>query len=255
MSLETPRHRYQQVADHIRAAIGSGEYRPGSKLPSQPKLAEEFGITQRTVGNAIAVLRREGLVRVVDNVGAYVREVPPIPRFANKRYTTSSREADGARGAFDSELRERGHETTTSLVQHGRVEAPEHAARALGLEEGAPVAIRKRHMLADETPVQVATSYIPWDLAEGTAILEEDTGPGGTYSRLAEKGHGPARFTEAIRIRTVTPDEADFLKSDPEQQVFEILHTAWDENDRAVEICVHVMPTYQWELHYEWPAN
>lgn len=255
MSLEAPRHRYQQVADHIRDAILSGEYPPGSKLPSQPKLADEFGITQRTVGAAIAVLRREGLVRVVDNVGAFVREIPPIPRFANKRYTKASREAGGARGAFDSELRKRGHTTQTAVVQLGQVEAPKEAADALGLDQGAPVAIRKRHMFADDTPVQIATSYIPWTLAEGTAILNEDTGPGGTYSRLAEKGHGPKRFTEVIKTRTVTPEEAEFLKVDSEQQVFSILHTAWDAEGQPVEICFHVMPTFQWELHYEWPAD
>lgn len=255
MSLEAPRHRYQQVADHIRAAISSGEYEPGSKLPSQPKLAEQFGITQKTAGAAIAVLRREGLVRVVDNVGAFVREVPPIPRFATKRYTKTSRESGNARGAFDSEMRDRGHETKTEIVQLGQVPAPKEAAEALGLDEGAPVAIRKRHMFADEIPVQVATSYIPWALAEGTAILEEDTGKGGTYSRLAEKGYGPKRFTEAIKIRTASPEEAKSLKVDAEQQVFAILHTAWDEKDQPVEICIHVMPTFQWELHYEWPAD
>lgn len=255
MTLETPRHRYQQVADHIRAAISSGEYEPGSKLPSQPTLAERFGITQRTAGAAIAVLRREGLVRVVDNVGAFVRELPPLPRHAATRYTKASRETGNARGAFDSELRGQGHETKTEIVQLGQVPATKEAAEALRLTEGAPVAIRKRHMSTGTTPVQVATSYIPWALAEGTAILEEDTGKGGTYSRLTEQGHAPTRFTEAVKTRTATPEEAEFLNVDPEQQVFAILHTAWDARDQPVEVCFHVMPTFQWELHYEWPAG
>jgi hypothetical protein len=38
---------------------------------------------------------------------------------------------------------------------------------------------------------QLATSYIPWSLAEGTQMAEPDSGPGGSYSRLADIGHGP----------------------------------------------------------------
>jgi hypothetical protein len=35
-------------------------------------------------------------------------------------------------------------------------------------------------------------------------MAERDTGPGGIYSRLADIGHGPARFTEDVSARMPT---------------------------------------------------
>lgn len=254
MALETPKPRYRQVADLLREAIRQGDYAPGSALPSQPELAERFDIAQTSVSKAIGILRREGLVRTT-NAGSVVRDIPTIPRYAVSRYTAEARESGTSRGAFDAELRGLGLEPRTDLVAWGRSEAPETAAAALKITVGTAVALRKRHMFADDHPVQIATSFIPWNLAEGTAIAEQDTGPGGTYSRLAEIGRGPVRFTESLRVRIPEPDEAVFLRMSEEQQVYEVLHTALDAQGEPVEICIHVMPVHQWELHYEWPAE
>jgi GntR family transcriptional regulator len=110
-------------------------------------------------------------------------------------------------------------------------------------------------MYAADTPVQLATSYVPWSIAEGTQLEQTDTGPGGTYSRLAELGHAPARFTETIALRPPTSEEADFLRLSDEQHVLAILHVAWTADKRPVEVTIHVLPPHQWELHYDWPAE
>ena len=36
-------------------------------------------------------------------------------------------------------------------------------------------------------------------------MIERDSGPGGIYSRLADVGHGPVRFTEEVATRMSTP--------------------------------------------------
>ena len=82
-----------------------------------------------------------------------------------------------------------------------------------------------------------------------------DTGPGGTYSRLADLGHAPARFTETITLRPPTSEEADFLRLSDEQHVLSIFHVAWTSDARPVEVTIHVLPPHQWELHYDWPAE
>lgn len=53
-----------------------------------------------------------------------------------------------------------------------------------------------------------------------------DTGPGGTYARLAELGHAPARFREDLRSRMPQPDEADRLDIKPGTPVIDILRLA-----------------------------
>jgi DNA-binding GntR family transcriptional regulator len=58
---------YEQAADHIAAAITSGELEHGQKLPAERDLAEAWGIAYLTVRRAMQELRDRGLV--VSRVG------------------------------------------------------------------------------------------------------------------------------------------------------------------------------------------
>jgi DNA-binding GntR family transcriptional regulator len=110
-------------------------------------------------------------------------------------------------------------------------------------------------MYASNVPVQLATSWLPLDIAAGTQLAETDTGPGGAYSRLAELGHAPAAFIEIVRVRPPTGHEARFLRMDPEQRVIAIRRNARTAAGRIVEVNDIVLPAHQWELVYDWPAE
>ena len=88
--------------------------------------------------------------------------------------------------------------------------------------------------------------------SRGTSI---DTGPGGTYSRLADIGLGPVRFSEDVRARIPTSEEEAFFSLSEAQQVFEIIHVAWLEDGRAVEYRIDALPIFQWIMHFEWNAE
>ena len=90
---------------------------------------------------------------------------------------------------------------------------------------------------------------------EGTPMAERDSGPGGIYSRLADIGHAPVRFTEDVSTRMPTPEEAEFLRLTPPQPVFFLVRVAYDANDRPVETCEHIMSGDRWQLSYAWAAD
>jgi GntR family transcriptional regulator len=252
----TSRSQYRQLADTLRAAIVRGDYPPGSQLTSEPELAEQYGVSRPTVNRALAILSNEGLVRPERGRGTFIHELPVMARAAVQRYARPEREADGqARGAFDGEVRRLGFEPRSELIEVGPVVAPGDVAEALHLGAEDVALIRKRHMYASDVPVQLATSYVPWTIAGGTRLTEADTGPGGTYSRLAELGHPVARFTERVTVRTPSPEEEDFLRLTEEQKVFSIFHLAFDQDGRPVEVTVHTLPTHQWVLDYAWPID
>jgi len=255
MPIKRAPSQYRQLADLLREAILRGDYAPGSTFPSEPELAAEHGLSRPTVNRALLVLRGEGLIRVERGRGTIVRSVPTIRRYATTRYARENRESEGARGAFDTEIARLGFEPHSELVQVGQVRPPADVAKALALGHTDDTLIRKRHMYAADTPVQLATSFVPWSIADGTRLEEADTGPGGTYSRLAELGYAPARFTETIALRAPTPGEADFLRLSDEQHVLVIFHVAWTSAGRPIEVTIHVLPPHQWELNYEWPAE
>ncbi|MBT2365813.1 GntR family transcriptional regulator [Streptomyces sp. ISL-10] len=74
-NLITARERLRdQVAHALRAALISGELRPG-EVYSAPGLAEDFGISATPVREAMLDLAREGLVEPVRNKGFRVTEV------------------------------------------------------------------------------------------------------------------------------------------------------------------------------------
>ncbi|GAB3182971.1 GntR family transcriptional regulator [Streptomyces incanus] len=50
------------MADELRARIRSGELRPGQRMPTQAKLADEFGVERGAVRQALRILQSEQLL-------------------------------------------------------------------------------------------------------------------------------------------------------------------------------------------------
>lgn len=255
MSLEDPRAQYRQLADLLRAAIERGDYPAGSRFPSEPELAERHGVGRLTVNKAVSILRSQGLVRVERGRGTIVRELPLLLiRESVGRQRPGTRDAGEARGAFQAEMERLGL-AARSEVDVSEVASPEDVAELLAIGGGEPVLARRRRMFANDVPVQLATSYLPLDVAAGTPIAETDTGPGGTYSRLAELGHAPAVFRESVRVRPADEGEARFFRMDADQRVMVIRRVARTATGRIIEVNDMVLPAHQWALEYEWDAE
>jgi DNA-binding GntR family transcriptional regulator len=62
------------VADSLREAIYSGRFRPGQRI-GQVSVAQELGVSQTTVRDALAALERDGLVERAVNQGAVVTQL------------------------------------------------------------------------------------------------------------------------------------------------------------------------------------
>ncbi|MFD7595717.1 GntR family transcriptional regulator [Kitasatospora sp. NPDC059812] len=79
--MPTPRNNgplYLQFARAIQERIDTGEYPPGSRLPSEPELCGQFGANRLTVRQAIAELDRAGAIEIRRGVGTFVRR--PVVR-------------------------------------------------------------------------------------------------------------------------------------------------------------------------------
>jgi GntR family transcriptional regulator len=244
---------YRQIADHLRAGIREGQYPEGTPLPSETQLAEMYDVTRMTARQAVDVLKNEGLVRSEHGRGVFVRQRPTVHRLARNRFTRQRRET--GKGAYDVEMKELGFTPGVELVEVGPVTPSDEIVKRLQLDPGEQALIRQRRMYANDEPMQLATSYIPWSLAKGTPMAERDTGPGGIYSRLADIGHAPVRFTEDVSARMPTPEEAEFLRLTPPQPVFFLIRVAFDGKDRPVETCEHIMSGDRWQLSYAWEAD
>jgi GntR family transcriptional regulator len=73
---QAPTPLYYQLAEKLVAGIRSGEYAPGSRIPSEHQLAALYGIGRPTVRQAIDSLVRKGLLSRRRGSGTYVCEPP-----------------------------------------------------------------------------------------------------------------------------------------------------------------------------------
>jgi DNA-binding FadR family transcriptional regulator len=73
------RPAYVQVADQLREAIRSGQFAPGSQLPSYEALMKMYGVSITVIRSAVRELKTEGLVYTHQGKGAFVRDPLPPP--------------------------------------------------------------------------------------------------------------------------------------------------------------------------------
>ena len=247
--IAVPKSQYAQVADLLRGRIEDGTYPKGSLLPSEDRLADELRLSRVTVNKALGLLRASGDVRVRRGMGTQVRTLPRIQRDAQARYASRQ---EGT-GAGEVEARRLNLHSRTAYGEIGQVTPPARVADVLRLGKDDSTLLRPRVLYADEEPTQIADSYMPWSIVGGCEpLLRDDTGPGGSYGRLAEIGHGPIRFVEDVTVRMPTEVERAVLDLEPVQPVFEIWHVAYTGEDLPVEVCIHVMPGHLWQLRYAW---
>ncbi|MBJ7442719.1 MAG: FadR family transcriptional regulator [Sphingobium sp.] len=68
---------YQRVALEIERGIREGVHQPGSRLPPERDLAEQFSVSRPTIREAIIALEIRQLVEVRHGSGVYVVVAPP----------------------------------------------------------------------------------------------------------------------------------------------------------------------------------
>jgi GntR family transcriptional regulator len=67
-----PEPPYKQIAAILRKRIESGQYAPGTRIPTESELVEAFEVARSTARRAVEALRETGLVYTVPGRGTYV---------------------------------------------------------------------------------------------------------------------------------------------------------------------------------------
>jgi len=98
-------------------------------------------------------------------------------------------------------------------------------------------------------------SYLPLHIADGTAITEVNTGPGGIYARLEEAGHELGHFVEEVTARMPTSDERRRLELADGVPVLVVVRTAFDIAGQPLEVCDTVKAAPAYVLEYDIPAR
>lgn len=188
---------WRSIAQKLENEITDGRMEPGSKLPTENELAEMFQANRHTVRRALASLEEDGLVRVEQGSGWYVREQVIAYAVSRKTYFSEN---------LSRESRIPGRE----VLGHGSVPAPGAVAKALGLKEGSPVVWIESVGQADGRRINVSTRFFPQARFQGIADAYKQTGS--ITSCMTQAGvKDYHRRTTSITARLPTSEEAKLL--------------------------------------------
>lgn len=117
-----PANRGEEVYQSLRDRIVHGAY-PTARLPSEPALCDEFGVSRPVVRETLARLRVEGLVTSRQGAGTFVRApgegredargIAPVRNLSDIRQCFEFRAALEGEAAFHAAL----HRTETDLAE------------------------------------------------------------------------------------------------------------------------------------------
>ena len=151
---------YAAVKASLKRRIAQGGWQPGTRLPSERELVQQFACARMTVHRALRELEEEGLIERRQGSGSFVAELHPISNLLRVR-------------DIADEIAERGHGHTTRVcgLSQDAADAPLAAAMRLGvgapvfhvqlvhLENGVPIQFEDRHVNPALAPDLLAQDF------------------------------------------------------------------------------------------------
>src|SRR5690348_9563657 len=241
IDLEPRTPKYILVLNALRQRIDTGTYAPGAALPSENQLAGEFDVSRPTVLKALGYLKQDGWIESQQGEANFVRGKPTARRTVPAH----------ARAALDAD-----ESTAVELLSVAPVLADRRVAGILGIAEGTPVYRRVRRSVDESGPVELVSTFLPVEIAVGSAATKTEPIDGSLLVHLAERkgirGDYAVQWTSA---RRPTAEEAELLNLDADAPVLAVtiaVHTAAGE---AVLVSDLTLPGARHELEDTYPLS
>lgn len=152
MGLEKNSHQplYRQLMEELKNMIRDGKYKNGDKIPTEPELAEQYGVSRITVRKTIEELCKQGYLVKHQGKGTFV-EAPKIYR---KIESSSYR-------SFTETCQVNGKHPSSHVLSFQIQEAEKGQCEFFQLEPGEKLLHIRRVLSADDTPVILEDIYLP----------------------------------------------------------------------------------------------
>ena len=187
---QSPVPYYFQLSELLEQEIMSGRWEPGTRLPSEPEISRQLGLSRTTIRQALGRLEQRGLVQRRKGQGTFVAESEP------RSWLLQS-----SAGFFEEEFARMGR-VVTSVVLRAIVRGtlPPWATSALGLA-GPQGGTLERIRSVDGLVAMYVVNHLPPGLAE--LVLPLDDPNESLYQRLKERADtetaGGRRMLESVR--------------------------------------------------------
>lgn len=213
---------HDQISALLREQIISGRWRSHTRLPSEPELAQVFGVARGTVRRSIRTLLDEDLLVQHQGRGTFVNGATLEQSFAQEIISTSE--------ALDRD----GVNYRTQVVRRGVELASSDVRGRLALDEDASVVALRRVRSVEDTRVFLLDNYLPASRFPGLetrdlgsrrlfSVLESD------FSTVIDAVH---RTFEAM---AASDEVARLLEVSPRSPVLFLQQTSYTAESVAIE--------------------
>jgi GntR family transcriptional regulator len=218
---------YIQIAENLRARVLSGYY--GGRLAGELPLAREWGVSRRTIQQALEVLVRDNLLVRQQGAGTFINR-----RGVEKRYRAITSITDGIVG--------QGLKATYRILATGRESPPPEAQAFFSLAPGDHVYRHRRLVSADGNPVAVADTLLNLKLLDSLELSGLDEG----LYRLLRRRYGRTivRAEDSYRPSVASDEIARYLAMPPRSPIFLATRRAYDQTGAPIELSeIAMIPT------------
>jgi len=213
---------YIQLMDILKERIHQKEWVPGDQIPSEKSLCEHYQVSRTVVRQALRELEHEGVIRRTTGKGTFISP-PKISEGLVQKLT-----------GFYQDMVERGLKPGTQVLHQDVVPATEKVAGYLNLTPGEQVIDIQRLRSVNEEPIQIVTTYIPYEMCPSLAtvdltdrslyeFLETE------YGIIIVKGQ---RYIEAVLANDI---EAELLGIERRAPLLMLDSVSYLENGRPIE--------------------
>lgn len=247
--LAGPWAKHELIAAYLRYGILTGDYPPGSSLPSTRVLKERFDAAPQTIRDATMRLAEEGLVVTKPGVGIVVRSHRQRT-MTPAAYKDPAGPGEAYRWIQDAE--QRGLPGPRSeLLEVAEVVPPADVREALALPVDGTAMLRKQILHLGDESCELVKNYYPMDLAAGTPLTVKRRIRGGAPRLLAEMGFPPVRCIDKVSAVQPTPEQYVALRMPTKIPVLRTLRQTLSVEDRVIEVTEMAKAGHLYELRYE----
>lgn len=216
---------YYQLMDIIVEQIETGKLKEHDRIPSERELCDQYDISRITVRQAIQMLEKEGYIYKQHGKGTFVSP-EKMKQDLLKFYS------------FTEEMKKIGKVPTTKVIDFEKINCNEKISKKMDIGKGSMVYKFTRLRLADDEPIMLETSYIPYD--RFPSIEKNDLEKEAMYDIFTKRFDVVfTKAEESFQAVFTKEDEAKFLniKADSPSMMIERLTY---ERDRIIEYTVGI---------------
>lgn len=224
-------HPYQRLQGQLAKIIASSA--PGERLPAEPELARQLGVSRATLREAMRSFEGKGIIRRRQGVGTFVVGQPPV--FESGLEVLESIESQAHRMGLD---------VTMGDLHIATVQADGEPAQVLNTKPEDALVQISRVILTGSRPVAYLVDTLPEDILTPEDLREGFTGS--VLDLLLRRGSpGLVRSVAEVRAAAASSEIARRLEIQRGDVLLEFVAHLYSIDERVVDYSLsYFLPGY-----------